>query len=122
MSTLEAADVRFINRVASLKCAGTKPAPVEESALAAALTGLTGATPFLRAAGLALALLHGRVFATAPYQTALLTLHCALGLDHLTLLAPQGVVAGMIRDLDAGGDVEALARWLEDRTVPASSG
>jgi len=122
MSSLRAADLRFINRIASLRCAETQPGPVEEADLDAALTEVTGTTPFVRAASLAAALMRGRVFPTAPYQTTLLALHCALALDRLALLAPQGVVAGMIRGLDTGGDVDAVARWLEDRTVPAASG
>jgi hypothetical protein len=117
-----AADLRFINGVASRRFAGGELAAVDEGILAAAVADAAGGTPFVRAATLAAALLQRHVFATAPLQTALLTLHCALALEGLSLLAPQGVVAGMIRELAAGGDAATVAGWLEDRAVPAAAG
>ncbi len=120
--TLDAADLRFINMVAARRFAAGTAASVDEAALEAALGDADGATPYLRAAALGAALLRRRVFPGAPLHTALLTLHCALALEHLTLLAPQGVAAGMVRDLQEDGEVEAVARWLEDRAVPTTSG
>jgi prophage maintenance system killer protein len=119
---LRAADLRFINRIASRRFAGGEPDAVEDSALEAALAECAGATPFVRAATLAAAMLRRAVVARAPLQTALLTLHCALALEGFSLLAPQGVAAGMIRDLAAGGNAATMARWLEDRAVPAAVG
>jgi prophage maintenance system killer protein len=119
---LRAADLRFINRIASLRFAGTAPGGVDDAALSAAADDVGDGTPFLRAAVLAATLLHRRVFATAPLQTALLSLHCALALEGLSLLAPQGVAAGMIQELARGGNTATMARWLEDRAVPSAGG
>jgi hypothetical protein len=58
----------------------------------------------------------------APLQTVLLVLHCALSLEGFSLIAPQGVLAGMVRGLAADGDATVVARWLEDRAVPSGSG
>jgi hypothetical protein len=118
---LRADDLRFINRIASRRFAGGDPGAVEESVLDAVLAAAVGATPFLRAGNLLAALLGRAVFVKAPLQTALLSLHCALALEGLSLLAPQGVVAGMIHGLDVGGDAATMARWLEDRAVPAAA-
>lgn len=120
---LTAADLRFINLVAARRFAAGSEPHVEAGVLEAALAGATGSTPFARAATLAGSLLARRVFAVAPLHTALLVLHCSLTRDGLTLLTPQGVLAGMIRGLATGAeDVAGVARWLEDRAVPSASG
>jgi prophage maintenance system killer protein len=118
---LRAADLRFINRIAARRFTGAEPGAAEESVLEAVLAEAVGATPFQRAGNLVAAILRRAAFADAPLQTALLTMHCALGLEGLSLLAPQGVVAGMMRDLAVGGDAATMARWLEDRAVPAAA-
>jgi prophage maintenance system killer protein len=118
---LSAADLRFINRIASRRCAGGEPGAVDDPAIDAALAAAGEGTPFVRVATLAATLLQRRAFASAPLPTALLTLHCALTLEGMSLIAPQGVAAGMIRGLAADGNVATLARWLEDRAVPSAS-
>jgi prophage maintenance system killer protein len=118
--TLSAADLRFIYRVASARFGGSEPPDVDDDALAAAVAQADGATPYARAAALVAYLLDRRVFPAAALQAALLTLHCALALDGLSLLAPQGAAAGMVRELSKGGDADMMARWLEDRAVPSA--
>jgi prophage maintenance system killer protein len=120
---LSVADLRFVNRVAARRLAGADPPPADGDALAAALDhSAGGTTPVDRAAALAASLLRDGVFASAPLQTALLVVHCALAFDGLILLAPQGVIVGMIRGLARDGDAATFASWLEDRTVPSASG
>jgi hypothetical protein len=119
---LTPADLGFINRVAARRFAGAEPSEPDPAALTAALDGAGEGTPLDRAAALAAALLRGSVFTVAPLHTALLVVHAALSLDGFILLAPQGVVVGMIRGLAGDGDAAAFARWLEDRTVPSASG
>lgn len=119
---LSAADLRFMNLVAARRFAGAEPTAVEDAALDAALAASDAPSAPGRAAQLAGALLADRVFAVAPLPTALLAVHCALWRDGLNLLAPQGVVAGMVRQLAADGDTGRVARWLEDRSVPSASG
>lgn len=121
-SRLTVADLRFVNRVAARRLLGADPPPADGDALAAALDGAVGDTPLDRAAALAATLLGGGMFAVAPLQTTLLVVHCALALDGFILLAPQGVIVGMIRGLAHDGDAATFARWLEDRTVPSASG
>lgn len=120
---LTAADLRLINGVAARRFdAGENPG-VDDAQLAEAVAAQTaGHNAYARAASLAKALLSGPVFSSAPKQTALLALHCSLSLDGVVLLAPQGVVAGMITGLAMGGDVAGFARWLEDRAVPSTGG
>jgi prophage maintenance system killer protein len=119
---LRTSDLRFINRVAARRFAGGEPGAVDEAVLAAALAAAEEGPPFARAAALAATLLQRRAFASAPLPTALLAVHCALALEGFSLIAPQGVTAGMIRGLADGGSAATLARWLEDRAVPAASG
>jgi prophage maintenance system killer protein len=120
---VRAADLRFVNRVAARRCAGGEPGPVDEQAIATALgAAAVEGTPFVRIATLAAVLLQQHVFASAPLPTALLVVHCALALEGFVLIAPQGVTAGMIREVAADGDAGTLARWLEDRAVPSASG
>lgn len=119
---LSASDLCFINRVASRRFAGAEPARPDRAVLTAALEGAAGTTPLERTAELVASLLTRTAFASAPLQTALLVVHCALALDGFFLLAPQGVIVGMIRSLAGDGDAAAFARWLEDRTVPSTSG
>ncbi|HEX4755253.1 MAG TPA: hypothetical protein VH661_05830 [Candidatus Dormibacteraeota bacterium] len=121
-SSLTVADLRFVNRVAARRFKGADAQPADGDALAEALDGAVGSTPLDRAAALAAALLRGGVFAVVPLQTTLLVVHCALALDGFILLAPQGVIVGMIRGLAHDGDAATFARWLEDRTVPSASG
>lgn len=121
-SRLTVADLRFVNRVAARRFSGADPPPPDGDALASALEAAAAGTPLERAAGLAAALLSRAVFTAVPLHTALLAVHCALAFDGLILLAPQGVVVGMIRGLAHDGDAAAFARWLEDRTVPSASG
>jgi prophage maintenance system killer protein len=121
-AALTATDLGFINRVAARRFAGAEASEADRGALTAALQGAGEGTPLDRAAALAAALLRGRVFTVAPLHTALLAVHAALSLDGFILLAPQGVVVGMIRGLAGDGDAVAFARWLEDRTVPSASG
>lgn len=117
---LTAADLRFVNLVAARRFGGR--APIEPDDLDGALRSVTGATPPQRAAAIAGALLGRRVFEVAPLPTALLAMTAQLDREGLQLLAPQGATVGMVRELALGsGDVAVVARWLEDRSVPASS-
>lgn len=119
---LTAADLRFINRVAARRFSGAEPPPPDGSALAAALDRAADGTGLERAAKLVASLLGCNVFAGVPLHTGLLVLHCALSFDGLSLLAPQGVIVGMIRGLARDGDAATFASWLEDRSVPSASG
>jgi prophage maintenance system killer protein len=120
---LTAADVRLINRVAARRFAGVENPAIDDAQLAKALAAQTAdQSAYARATALTAALLAGSALLAAPKQTALLALHCSLSLDGVVLLAPQGVVAGMINDLAAGADVAAFVRWLEDRAVPSTGG
>ncbi len=121
-SRLTATDLCFINRVAARRFTDAEPPPVDGGALAAALDAATQDTALERAAALVASLLRGNAFTAVPLHTALLILHCALAFDRLILLAPQGVIVGMIRGLAGDGDAAAFTRWLEDRTVPSASG
>lgn len=116
------ADLRFINLVAARRFAGAQPGPIDEGALESVLSGSADGTPFARAAALAAAVVRRGVVASAPLHTAVLAMHCSLRLDGFSLLTPQGVLAAMIRGLAAGGEVDAMARWLRDRAVPSASG
>lgn len=120
-AVLTAADLLFINRVASRRFAAAEPATPDAAAIQASLaTGADG--PVLRSAtAVVAALLTRNAFPTVPQHTALLVLHCWLSLQGLSLLAPQGVLAGMIRGLASDADLAAFERWLEDRTVPSAS-
>ena len=122
-ASLTAADLRFINSVAAKRFGGGATTAVDAAALDAAIRAGGGeGTAFQRTAGLATALVRGHAFAAAPLQTALLVLHCALAFDGFSLIAPQGVLAGMVAALATDGDAGVLARWLEDRAVPSASG
>ena len=116
---LNADDVRFINLVATRRFGGGGEHEPPRG-LGEALGGVAPTSPFARAAALAESLVRHQVFASAPLQTVLLTLCCQLRLDGYALLAPQGAAAGLIRELaDGTVDAKVLARWLEDRGVPA---
>jgi hypothetical protein len=116
---MSADEVRFVNLVATRRHGGGGE-PEPPRGLDEALATVIPTAPPARAAALADALLRGEVFATAPLQTALLALCCQLRLDGFVLLAPQGAAAGLIRELAAGAvDAAVLARWLEDRGMPA---
>ncbi len=119
---LSAADLRFINDVAVRRYAAGESHAVDEAALGRALEAAAEGTAYVRAATLAAGLLRGQVFTGAPLQTALLVLHCALSLQGFSLVAPQGVLAGMVVGLARDGDAAVVARWLEDRAVPSASG
>lgn len=119
---LHAGDVTFIHRVAANRYAGGDLGAVDAAAVDDAVAAAADGTAFVRAAALAAVLLQRRAFSTAPLQTALLVLHCAMSLDGFSLVAPQGVLAGMIGSLARDGDAASVARWLEDRAVPAASG
>ncbi len=119
---LTAADLRFINTVAAKRFAGGDPGSVDDGALTEAVGAAADGTPFVRAATLVSVLVHRRAFSSALLQTALLTLHCALSLEGFSLIAPQGVTAGMVKGLASNGDAAIVARWLEDRAVPSASG
>lgn len=121
-ASLTIADLRFINLVAARRFSGGEPGPRDEAALESAVAGCADCTAYTRAAALAAAVVSQGAVTSAPLQTALLAMHCSLRLDGLSLLAPQGVLAGMLRGLATSRDVDALARWLEDRAVPAASG
>lgn len=120
-AVLSADDLRFINRIATARYGGAEVGAVDEVALAAALDAASEGSPFVRAAALAGGLLGRMAFAAAALPTALLAVHCVLALEGFSLIAPQGVAAGMIRGLDGAGDAATVARWLEDRAVPAAS-
>jgi len=119
---LSAADLRFINDVAVRRFAAGEPHSVAEAAVGDALAAAAEGTAYVRAATLAAVLLQRHAFTGAPQQTALLVLHCALGLQGFSLVAPQGVLAGMVAGLAKDGDAAVVARWLEDRAVPSASG
>jgi prophage maintenance system killer protein len=120
--TLQPADLRFINGVAAKRFAAAATPSVDEAAIDEAVAAAAEGTAFVRAATLAAALVQRRAFSSAPLQTALLVLHCALSLEGFSLVAPQGVLAGMIQQLARDGDPAGVARWLEDRAVPTASG
>jgi prophage maintenance system killer protein len=122
VSVLTAADLRFIARIAGRRFAGADPPVPDQEALEAALLAAAEGTALRRAAALVSSLLANNAFAAVPMHTALLVLHCSLAFDGLSLLAPQGVLVGMVRSLAAGGDTAAFERWLEDRAVPSASG
>ena len=113
MSELSADDLHFINLVASRRFArveGDVPAP--------GIDAVEAPTPQARAAALATALLQAGAVNTAPAPTALLAVCCQLRRDGLRLIAPQGVLAGMIRGLENGRvAVGEFASWLQDRSV-----
>ncbi len=122
-AALTATDLRFINSVAARRFAGGEAAEPDPSAIEEALAArsdVTTGTAFARAAQLVAILVQRGAFEVAPLHTALLVLHCSLSLDGLQLLAPQGVLAGMMKDIGGGGDPQRLSRWLEDRAVPSS--
>jgi len=121
-ATLGENDLRFINVVASRLFSTSQPqAPAGLDEAIDAVAAQHG--PFTRAAATAYELLSRRVFATAPLSTALLAMVAQLEIEGRQLLAPQGAIAGMIRELQSGSvDAGAIAAWLEDRAVPASSG
>ncbi len=118
---LSSADLRFINLVATRRFGDAEP-PAEPRGLEEALESIGGASPHLRGASLAHALLSRGVFPDAALPTALLAMACQLQFFGLQLLAPQGAIAGMVRELAIGEvGVATVARWLEDRAMPASS-
>lgn len=121
MRVLKTGDVVFINAVARRRFSGGD-AELDAAALENVLAETRDAEPFHRAAAVAGAVAAGLAGGGALLQTALLVLHCSLALDGYSLLAPQGVVAGMVRGLAETRDATAVARWLEDRAVllPAS--
>jgi prophage maintenance system killer protein len=120
---LTTADLRLINTVAARRFVSVQSPEVDDARLAEAVAAQTAEpNAYTRAASLAAALLSGSVFSSAPKQTALLALHCSLSLDGVVLLAPQGVVTGMITGLATAGDMAGFARWLEDRAVPSTGG
>jgi prophage maintenance system killer protein len=119
---LQAGDVAFIHRVATRRFAGDELGTVDAAAVDDAVAAAADGTAFVRAATLAAELLRRRAFSTASLQTTLLVLHCAMSLEGFSLVAPQGVLAGMVASLATEGDVASVARWLEDRAVPAASG
>lgn len=119
---LQAADLRFINGVAARRFAGGEPSSIDDAAVQDAVAAAAEGTAFARAATLVAVLVQRHAFTSAPLQTALLILHCALSLQGFSLIAPQGVMAGMIEGLAKNGDAAIVARWLEDRAVPSASG
>jgi prophage maintenance system killer protein len=119
---LQAVDLRFIHDVAARRFAGGEAGSIDEAAIDEAVAAAAEGTAFVRAATLAAVLVQRRAFSSAPLQTALLVLHCALSLEGFSLVAPQGVLAGMIQQLAAEGDGDVVARWVEDRAVPTASG
>jgi prophage maintenance system killer protein len=120
-TALTSADLRFINLVASRRFGGAREA-AEPRGLDSALEAVAAGTPYARAAALAAELIGRSVFAGAVLPTALLAMVTQLERDGLELLAPQGAIVGMIRELASGEvDVATVARWLEDRAVPAAS-
>ena len=120
-AAVTAADLRFINLVATRNFGGGRE-PAVAGDLEAALASVAGEKPHVRAASLAAAVLSQRVFTVEPLTTALLAMACQLDADGLQLLAPQGAIVGMMRELAAGQvDVDTVSRWLEDRAVPGAS-
>jgi hypothetical protein len=119
--TLSGDDLRFINLVA-VRRFGAGGQPRETRDLSALEWPQAGEGAYGRAAGLAHALLSQPAFQDALLPTTLLAMCAQLTLDGLQLLAPQGAIVGMIRELaHAEVDVGTVARWLEDRAVPESS-
>lgn len=119
---LQPADLRFINTVAAKRFAGGDPGSIDDAAIAEAVAAAAEGTAFVRAATLAGTLLQRHAFSSAPLHTTLLVLHSAMSLQGFSLIAPQGVLAGMIEGLAKDGDAAVVARWLEDRAVPSASG
>lgn len=120
MSRLAARDIAFIDAVARRRF--SEQAALDGAAIDIALDASREDSAFARAAAIAAAVTGTRAAGRAPLHTALLAMHCSLALDGYSLLAPQGVVAGMVRDLAANHDEGAVARWLEDRAVPVPAG
>jgi hypothetical protein len=119
--TLSPDDLRFVNLVAVRRFGGDRAQPYTgDLATLASRTG--GATPYVRAAAAAALAVAPGTFARFAQPTALLAMCAQLALEGLQLLAPQGAVVGMVRELARGEvDVATVARWLEDRSVPDSS-
>lgn len=118
---LRPADLRLIHLVASRRRG--EPTPdldaAELDSLLGELNAADSGTTFTRTAGVAAGVSRlgdgGPLYA----QMALLALCCQLALEGYTLVAPQGVLAGMITGLRNGrGNAASLARWLEDRALP----
>ena len=120
-ATLTPADLHFINLVASRRFAGADPAEPDGPALDEAVAVGAGDDAVVAATRLLSTLISRQAFASVPEHTALLVLHASLAIRGLSLLAPQGVLVGMIRSLGRG-DIPAFERWLEDRAVPSASG
>ena len=120
-ASLTSADLVFINRVASRRFGSGEPVAPDAAVLEAAVAAQSEGSAVGSATALLTALLTSRAFPALPEHSALLALHCALALRGLSLLAPQGVLVGMIRALAGGGDPGDFQRWLEDRTVPSTS-
>jgi hypothetical protein len=114
-------DLVFINRVAARRFAGAEPLAPDAAVLDSAVAAGGAGTAVASATRLVATLLTSPAFPTVPEHSALLALHCSLALRGLSLLAPQGVLVGMIRALAGGGDPSAFERWLQDRTVPSTS-
>jgi hypothetical protein len=80
-----------------------------------------GEAPLARAAAACAGMFE--VHGPAGAATALLATCCQLRLDGRTLVAPQGVISGMVSGVAAGTvGVSALAAWLEDRAAVGSAG
>lgn len=122
---LQSADIRLIHLVASRRRGVPAPA-LDEAALDSTMANLTGGdsgTPFARTAGVAAAVIGLVDDPAVAGQMALLALCCQLAVEGFTLVAPQGVLAGMVADLRSGrGNEASLSRWLEDRALPVGIG
>ena len=113
--TISPADLRFIAATLSSRAGGDGSSP---DGLDAPVS-LQSATPSTRAAELG-AIVFTRI-PKAPLRRAiaLTAMACQLRLDGYMLLAPQGVVVGMVGGLDTGRvSASAVARWIEDRAIP----
>jgi hypothetical protein len=120
---LRAADIRLVHLVAAHRRGEPAPA-LDEAALDSLLRGVAadeGAGTFPRAAEVARGVLRLVDEPALARQMCVLALCAQLSLEGYTLIAPQGVVAGMITSLQKEGDAAALGRWLEDRALPAGT-
>ncbi len=117
------ADLSLVHAVAARR-AGLEPGPLDPQQLVEAAAwpeseseGLARfPTPFTRAAAQAEAV--ARVVPRAASLTALLALAARLTREGYVLVAPQGVLAGMVSGMVAGRiDAAGLGRWVEDRAV-----
>ena len=119
---LRPADIRLVHLVAAHRRGEPAPA-IDEDRIVAALAAVDAgdASVSRRAAEIGRAVLGLVDDPALARQMCVLAICAQLSLDGQTLVAPQGVFAGMVSALQKDGDAAALGRWLEDRALPAGT-